>query len=104
MEEIKASDDEEEDAEGGVQMTKVRRGATFAELNLIKPLLKACSDVGFSHATPIQKLAIPPVLSGRDVLASAETGSGKTAAFLLPILQRYFGESMSGKMNFNTTR
>jgi len=85
-------------------MTKVRRGATFAELNLIKPLLKACSDLGYSHATPIQKLAIPPVLTGRDVLASAETGSGKTAAFLLPILQRYFAESSSGKMNFNTTR
>ncbi len=101
MEEIK---DDEEEQEEGVEMTKVRKGVTFSELNLIKPLLKACSEMGYSHATPIQKLAIPPVVNGRDVLASAVTGSGKTAAFLLPILQKYFSMSMQGKLDLNTTK
>ncbi|MGB8519424.1 MAG: DEAD/DEAH box helicase [Candidatus Tumulicola sp.] len=52
------------------------------------PLRAALNDLGFSEPTPIQTLAIPPALEGRDVLGSAETGSGKTAAFGLPILQR----------------
>jgi len=105
MEEIK--DDEEEQEEDGDKTqggVKVKKGTSFSELNLIKPLLKACSDMGYSHATPIQKLSIPPALIGRDVLASAVTGSGKTAAFLLPIIQTYFNMSMSGKINLNTTK
>lgn len=105
MEEIKDDEEEvEETGENAPKMTKVRKGITFSELNLIKPLLKACSEMGYSHATPVQKLAIPPVLNGRDVLASAVTGSGKTAAFLLPILQQYFTLSLSGKLDLNTTR
>jgi ATP-dependent RNA helicase RhlE len=50
-------------------------------------LLRAVADLGFESATPIQRMAIPPALSGRDVLASAPTGSGKSAAFGLPILE-----------------
>jgi ATP-dependent RNA helicase RhlE len=52
------------------------------------PLVRALRDLRFAEPTPIQQLAIPPALAGRDVLASAETGSGKSAAFGLPILQR----------------
>jgi len=68
---------------------------TFQKLNLIKPLLKACDDLGYVQPTTVQQLAIPPILLGRDVLASSVTGSGKTAAFLLPILQRYYKTSLA---------
>jgi ATP-dependent RNA helicase RhlE len=60
----------------------------FSSLRLHPTLLKALKELGFSRPTPIQTDAIPPALAGRDVLASAVTGSGKTAAFLLPILHR----------------
>jgi ATP-dependent RNA helicase RhlE len=61
---------------------------TFERLGLRPPLLAALRDLGFSEPTPIQARAIPPALEGRDLLGSAETGSGKTAAFALPLLQR----------------
>jgi len=57
---------------------------------LIKPIMRAVSDLGFSHPTNIQEMAIPIVTTGRDVLASSVTGSGKTAAFLIPFIQRYY--------------
>jgi ATP-dependent RNA helicase RhlE len=60
----------------------------FEHLNLIQPLLAAVQDEGYTTATPIQAQAIPHVLAGRDVLGCAQTGTGKTAAFALPILQR----------------
>lgn len=60
----------------------------FAALALHPSLLRAIKELGFTRPTPIQTEAIPPALAGRDVLASAQTGSGKTAAFLLPILNR----------------
>jgi ATP-dependent RNA helicase RhlE len=63
----------------------------FAALKLHQALLKGLKDLGFRHPTPIQLSAIPPGLDGRDVLASAMTGSGKTVAFLLPILHRLIG-------------
>lgn len=59
----------------------------FADLNLSKELLKAISDLGFEEPSPIQRMAIPPLLAGRDVVGQAQTGTGKTAAFGLPILQ-----------------
>ncbi len=59
---------------------------SFRDLNLHPALLRAIDGLGFEHPTPIQAGAIPPALSGRDVLGCAQTGSGKTAAFLLPIL------------------
>ena len=62
----------------------------FRELNLIKPLLTAVRCCGYVHPTPIQEKTIPPVLEGRDVLGCAQTGTGKTAAFALPILQKLF--------------
>ncbi len=60
----------------------------FASLKLHPSLLKATKELGFTRPTPIQAEAIPPALEGRDILACAMTGSGKTAAFLLPILHR----------------
>lgn len=60
---------------------------TFAELGLTAPLLRAVKDKGYSEPTPVQAQAIPAVLSGRDVMAAAQTGTGKTAGFTLPILQ-----------------
>ena len=61
---------------------------TFTDLGLAKPLLKALAEEGYDTPTPIQALAIPTVLAGRDLLGIAQTGTGKTAAFALPILQR----------------
>jgi ATP-dependent RNA helicase RhlE len=60
----------------------------FSTLKLHPSLLKGMKELGFARPTPVQAEAIPPALAGRDILASAMTGSGKTAAFLLPILHR----------------
>ncbi len=59
---------------------------SFNSFGLDPKLVKAVERLGFEHPTPIQNLAIPPLMEGRDVLATAATGSGKTAAFMLPIL------------------
>jgi ATP-dependent RNA helicase RhlE len=64
----------------------------FARLGLHADLLKGIRELGFTRPTPIQDQAIPPALEGRDLLACAMTGSGKTAAFLLPILHRLIGK------------
>lgn len=61
---------------------------TFSDLGLIPELLRAVADKGYDTPTPIQAQAIPAVLSGRDVLAGAQTGTGKTAGFVLPLLQQ----------------
>lgn len=61
----------------------------FVKLGLCAPLLKAIEGLGYTTPTPIQKQAIPVVLSGRDLIATAQTGTGKTAAFVLPILERF---------------
>ncbi len=63
----------------------------FSALALHPSLLKGVKELGFTRPTPIQADAIPPALAGRDLLACAMTGSGKTAAFVLPILQRLLG-------------
>jgi ATP-dependent RNA helicase RhlE len=61
---------------------------SFSDLGLLPELLRAVADKGYDTPSPIQVQAIPAVLSGRDVLAGAQTGTGKTAGFVLPILQR----------------
>src|SRR5688500_13559638 len=60
----------------------------FTSLHLHPSLLKGIKELGFSRPTPVQLEAIPPGMAGHDLLACAQTGSGKTAAFLLPILHR----------------
>src|SRR5688500_166475 len=65
---------------------------SFTEFGLHPSLTRGVEDLGFAQATPIQLDAIPPAMEGRDVLACAMTGSGKTAAFLLPILHRLMGK------------
>lgn len=59
----------------------------FSELNLIDPISKALEEEGYSNPTPIQEQAIPQILLGKDLLGTAQTGTGKTAAFAIPILQ-----------------
>ena len=63
-------------------------GPTFASLGLSAASVNACADVGYAAPTAIQAQAIPPLLRGQDLLGLAPTGSGKTAAFVLPLLQR----------------
>jgi len=69
------------DTEGHFEMS-------FSQLGLAEPLLRAVREAGYTEPTPIQTRGIPAVLSGRDLLAAAQTGTGKTAAFALPLLQR----------------
>ena len=70
---------------------------TFKELNLIEPVLKALQQTGYTTPTPIQEQAIPVLLKGRDLLGCAQTGTGKTAAFAIPLIQRlYQSDSKKG--------
>jgi ATP-dependent RNA helicase RhlE len=64
---------------------------SFTSLGLFEPLLRALSDLGYTDPTPVQRQAIPAVLAGRDVIAVAQTGTGKTAGFALPLLQGLAG-------------
>ena len=68
--------------------------ATFAALGLAPALLETLAGLGYEEPTPVQEAAIPPLLAGRDLLAEAPTGTGKTAAFALPILQRLAAEGL----------
>lgn len=61
---------------------------TFQEFNLSRPILRGLAAVGFTDPTPIQRKAVPVALLGKDIVGSAVTGSGKTAAFMIPILER----------------
>lgn len=61
---------------------------TFKELNIIEPILKALDEKGYTSPTPIQAKAIPVALSGRDLLGCAQTGTGKTASFSIPLIQQ----------------
>jgi len=67
----------------------------FTELGLTDAVLEAIDHMGFEKATPIQELAIPHILEGRDLIACAQTGTGKTAAFILPILHKISGKEDS---------
>ena len=69
-------------------MTTITTPANFAELGLVSPLLARLTELEYQQPTPIQAQAIPSVLAGRDLIAGANTGSGKTATFALPLLQQ----------------
>src|ERR1700735_5450815 len=69
---------------------------SFSDLGLLPELMRAVADKGYDTPSPLQVQAIPAVLAGRDVLAGAQTGTGKTAGFVLPILQRLAAEQANG--------
>ena len=77
---------------------------TFENLNLIKPILNALETEGYVTPTPIQRQAIPEILERKDILGSAQTGTGKTAAFAIPILQILNEERAANKPTGRTTR
>ena len=68
----------------------------FQDLKLLPALLRAVNELGYREPTPIQAQAIPPVLAGRDLIGCAQTGTGKTAAFAVPILQTLQGKVERG--------
>ncbi|GMQ88885.1 MAG: DEAD/DEAH box helicase [Gammaproteobacteria bacterium] len=69
-------------------MSESNTVTSFSEMNLVPPLLKAIEEVGYEQPSPIQAKSIPVLLEGRDLLGQAQTGTGKTAAFALPLLSR----------------
>jgi len=79
------------EAEQDVEQDAGLESATFEQLGLSEELMKAVRDAGYTTPTPIQAQAIPLVLKGRDVMGLAQTGTGKTAAFTLPIVDRLLG-------------
>jgi len=74
---------------------------SFEKLNLIEPILKALTTEGYTTPTPIQQQAIPVLLQGKDLLGCAQTGTGKTAAFAIPILQNLYLQKQASKGSFN---
>jgi ATP-dependent RNA helicase RhlE len=80
-------------------MTSITMPASFKELALIPPLLARLAELDYQQPTPIQAQAIPSILAGRDLIAGANTGSGKTATFALPMLQQLHAKKPSGKNN-----
>src|SRR5690242_14314158 len=69
-------------------IAQAKESMNFSQLGLTAAQLRACESLGYTTATPIQAKAIPVILSGHDLIGCAETGTGKTAAFLLPIIQK----------------
>ncbi|CAI9111230.1 OLC1v1011404C1 [Oldenlandia corymbosa var. corymbosa] len=88
-EEVVEEEEEEEEEEDAEQ--------SFTELGLDPRLIRALSKKSIENPTPIQRVAIPLILEGKDVVARAKTGSGKTFAYLLPLLQKLFSDSSSSK-------
>lgn len=74
----------------------------FKDLNIIEPVLNALEKKGYSKPTPIQEKAIPVVLEGRDVFGCAQTGTGKTAAFSLPIIQKLSSSTLTKRRNIRS--
>jgi ATP-dependent RNA helicase DeaD len=76
---------------------------TFADLKLIRPLMDAIALAGYVHPTPIQEAVIPPALRGKDVIGQAQTGTGKTVAFLVPFLNRWRPHTLKGPIGLVMT-
>ena len=79
------------------QDTVEQTGRSFADLGLSEEIVNVLAEAGFKHPTPIQAEAIPAALDGRDVIGLAQTGSGKTAAFCLPLIDRVRGPAASAR-------
>lgn len=77
---------------------------SFSSLGLIEPLLRAVAEQGYETPSPIQAQAIPAVLAGRDLMAAAQTGTGKTAGFTLPMLQRLMDRPAGQRVSANRVR
>jgi ATP-dependent RNA helicase DeaD len=75
---------------------EVDEAMVFADLKLMRPLMDAIEASGYTHPTPIQEAVIPPALRGKDVIGQAQTGTGKTAAFLIPFLNRWRPHKLKG--------
>lgn len=89
----------------GIVNNKIGMTATymdFDQLKLVAPLLRAVKEAGYKTPSPIQQQAIPPVLAGRDLLGCAQTGTGKTAAFALPVLQLLAKEAAKAPKKIRT--
>ena len=87
-----------------MSMTTITTPANFTELGLIPPLLARLTELKYQQPTPIQAQAIPSILAGRDLIAGANTGSGKTATFALPLLQKIHTEKpLSSKSSQSNT-
>ena len=76
----------------------------FNTLGLAEPILKALDDVGYEIPSPIQAECIPPLLNGKDIIGQAQTGTGKTAAFALPLLSRLYAKMQAGESKGNGTK
>jgi ATP-dependent RNA helicase DeaD len=76
---------------------------TFADLKLHRALLDALAQSGYTHPTPIQETVVPPAMRGKDVIGQAQTGTGKTAAFLLPFLNRWRPHRLKGPIGLVMT-
>src|SRR5947209_19826874 len=72
-------------------------GISFTDLDLAPEVLHAVRDAGYTHPTPIQRQAIPLALEGRDLIGLAQTGTGKTAGFTLPIIHRLVSEPLTSE-------
>ena len=77
--------------------SQLDQGTTFASLGLDARLLQGIAKLGFAHPTAVQAKAVPLALEGKDILARAKTGSGKTAAYLLPVLQSILKRNDGGE-------
>src|SRR5271154_6866467 len=77
---------------------------SFEELGLSAPVLQAVTEKGYTTPTPIQEKAIPVVLAGRDILGCAQTGTGKTASFVLPLLQRMHEQKQASGASGHTLK
>jgi superfamily II DNA/RNA helicase len=100
--EASPEDESDEDEDGPTEedeaLAEAAAKTTFADLGLSEPILRAVTEAGYLYPTPIQEQAIPVVLMGRDVLGCAQTGTGKTAGFTLPMLDILAGSRAKARM------
>lgn len=89
--------------QSGPNWTPVKPIGSFTEIEMHQTIKDNIERAHYIHPTPVQKYALPIVAANRDLMACAQTGSGKTAAFLLPILNRLFGGGLENNANGNSS-